>query len=310
MLITLLVANSYKIANHLNNSDAVYIDSLKINSLVSKKGLAIDKVSFTIDTESLDTLNESFFYLSYNTPIKLFIDDLLILDGFISTVNVSSKAVVSFQIADKMEYFLRQSFVPSIASVCQNQIYSKFCGLRALDFHLLATQVEINCLTGFFYYRIDGFKLFIGQNEYDFEPIDGNLHLYDGNSQLYGNLDIPNNLFKNPDNWIGMIVIINGKYKATVTSYTENKFFLSLNYLDKRIIADTLDFYMPCDKTYGTCAVRFNNTNNFWGFPNTGLKLKTYSIFSADSLEYCGSEEAELPQEDCPLDHSLFGVEI
>lgn len=285
MLITLSIANNYKIANHLTDPDATYISSLKINSVSTKKGIATDTYKFTMERDVVDHLDQSFLYLCYDTPADLYIDNILIFKGYINKIDTSAKSIVSLNVTSIMNWQLQQFAAPQIDSLCQNQVYSENCTLIKEDFSYVFTTVDINCFTG-----------------------EVTLDTLGGYATLGGNTGTGNDLFLDTSMWWNAFVIINGIYKTTVVNVIDGKIFLGLNYMDMNITTTSLVVYLKCDKTYGECYSRFNNTRNFWGFANTGRKISTIDIFSASDLEYCGQELANQDFEYCSTDVSIFGI--
>jgi len=79
MLITLAIANKFKLANHFTDETAIYVSSLKLDSISTKKGNAIDTISFTLENAVLDSIDESFLYVCYETIIDVYIDNNLII---------------------------------------------------------------------------------------------------------------------------------------------------------------------------------------------------------------------------------------
>ncbi len=338
MLITLLVANSFKIANHLTDPDATYMSGLIVRSLTSKKGIVSDRLSFSLTTAAIDALEEELMYLCYDTSIKVYLDNKLFLNGYVTKVSSDAKDLVKFEVTSVLNYKLSQPMTPKLDTTCQNQVYSKNCGLDPLKHRIVASDVTVHCLTGYFKMAKSGDNLYIGERtnadildgnlEYhdgnlefidpfgagytviNFTPIDGNENWYDGNLELVDAFAKPNKAFYDIDNWVGTILMLNGKYRSRVTRVENDRVYLFLNYLDKDIVIDTVEMYLACDKTYGICHKRFQNTPRFWGFPNVGKQVATLDIFSADDLTYCGSHEAELPEDTCGTDDNLFGVSI
>lgn len=310
MLITLHVANSFKLANHLMDPEAIYLSDISIKTVTSKKGLIADRLAVVVQMAALDALAESFLYLSYDTAVQVFIDNRLVIDGYVTKISNNTKDEARFGITSVLAYKFKQSMAPKLSTTCNSQIYSVQCGLDVTRHTVQATGIPVHCLTGYFDVIKDGETLIIGNTVLEFYSYDGNKHLYDGNTKLVDAETQLNPLFLDPTVWAGMIVVINGKYKTRVTKLEGSKAYVTLNYLDQTIVAETMDFYLACDKTYGVCYKRFKNTRNFWGFPNVGKQVKTVDVFSADNLTYCGSDEAELPKEACPTDSSLFGVII
>lgn len=290
MLITLQFAD-FKIANHMTDPSAVYISSLDIRSFSTKKGVAADKFQFTIPMEALDALNESFAYLIYNTPVKLYLDNKLTINGQVSEISIQASNVVNFSVESMTAWHLKQMFSPSVEAGCQNQTYSKHCGLSPVDFSYHFTTVEIDCMTGYADIQMLPAGIILGGN---LAPIANN-----NNSQFF---DLAS--------WVQAIVVINGKYKSRVVKVADDKIYFAMNYMDSKVTTVTLDVYLKCDRTYGVCYSRFDNSHNFWGFPNVGRKVSTFDIFSATSLEYCGEELVGGPLESCTTDTSFFGINL
>jgi len=240
----------------------------------------------------------------------VYVDNLLAISGYVTKVSSNAVDVVKLEITSLLAYKMKETATPKLSTTCQSQVYSKMCGLEPDRHRMTVTNVPISCLSGFFNILKGAETISIGDTTVEFIPIDGNLRLYDGNLTHIDTLTQTNFKFYNLDIWVGMIVIINGVYRTKVTKIIGDKAYIAMNYLDMETTANTIDFYLPCDKTYGICHKRFNNTARFWGFPNVGKQVNTYDIFSADNLTYCGSDEAILPKDDCPLDDNLFGVII
>lgn len=287
MLVTIQVANDYKIANHYTDVDAIFVSSLSIVSLSTKKGIATDSFRFSIEKAVLDHLDETFTYLCYDTPISIFIDNILVLSGIVDKVNTSSTKVVEFDIVSIMQWQLEQFVAPSVSALCQNQVYSTNCGLDQNSYKYTFTTVDVNCFTGAI-----------------------SLDTLGGTVTLGGNTGAGNSAFLTRDMWWNAIVIINGKYRTTVVNVTDTDIYLGINYMDMNVTTVSLEVYLKCDKTYGECYSRFNNTQNFWGFSNTGRKLQTFDIFSATALDYCGEELVIQDPLSCDTDFNIFGVDL
>ncbi len=285
MLITLHIANSYKIANHFLDVEATYVSSLKINTISTKKGIATDNIKFSIEKEVLDYLGESFTYLCYDTPIDVYVDNYLLFKGYIDKLNTSSKNTVEIEVKSIMEWQFKQFVSPMISGRCQSQAYSENCTLDKNDFKYDFTTVNIDCFTGAV-----------------------SLDTYRSIATLGGNSGVGNDIFLDKAMWWNAIVIINGKYRTTVVNVTDENIYLSINYLNLLITTVSLTVYLKCDKTYGECFSKFNNTKNFWGFANTGRKATTIDIFSATELTYCGEHLAETEFVYCATDFSIFGI--
>jgi len=286
MLVTIQVANKYKLANHYMDEQAVYVSSLKIDTISTKKGIATDTFKFVIEKEVFNSLGETFTYLCYDTPVKLYIDNVLVISGYVSKLNTTAKNQVTLDVASIASWQMTQFLSPAIASSCQNQTYSENCTLDK-DIHKFEfSTVDIDCFTGSIDIGVSGNEITLG-----------------GNVSSNGN-----SLFLNLSNWWNAIVIINDIYRTTVVNVSDNKIFLGLNYLDMAVTTVSLVVYLKCDKTYGECYSRFNNTKNFWGFANNGNQVQTFDIFSASSLEFCGDELQEQTYIECDSDFNLFGV--
>ena len=186
-----------------------------------------------------------------------------------------------------MQWQLQQFVSPSIDTLCQNQVYSENCTLIKEDYNYVFTTVDINCFTG-----------------------EVSLNLLGGYATLGGNTGIGNDLFLDRELWWSAIIIINGKYRTTVTNVTDTAIYLGINYMNLDITTVSLVVYLKCDKTYGQCFSRFANTKNFWGFANVGRKAQIFDIFSANELEYCGEELVNQDTLTCDTDYNLFGVPL
>ena len=167
-------------------------------------------------------------------------------------------------------------FVPEIAATCQNQLFSKMCGLSKSNFVGSDTNINIDCLTGVMDYTTA------------LEAAHGSIE----NLQL-------------------AYVILNGNFKTRVTGVdrVNKKLYLAMNFIDKVITVD-IDIYLYCNKTYGQCYLRFSNVKNFYGFAGKGQSVTNFDIFSATGLTYCGEDAATLPQDDCTTDTNIFGIEL
>jgi len=315
MIITIIIADNVKIANHYLDADAIYVEDLKINNLTAKKGVTIDTFKFSLDKQILDSLQESFMYLCYNTKIELFLSSKKIFTGFIDKIQISEKNLVSFDAYSNLKYQGSQYVVPNIATLCQSQVYSESCALKASEHSFNFDACSLDCFTGKFTVDIDhtnqSISLGGSASTTSSEVADGNAVLFDGNAMLVVCEDILNNsLFLDLANWWGAYVVINNKYRANVVNVTEDGIYISMNYTDQITLTSSVKVYLKCDKTYGNCFSRFNNTQNFWGFANNGRRLATFDIFSATSLEYCGEELADTDFELCNTDFNLFGVNL
>lgn len=291
MLITLQVANTYNIANHYTDDTAIYASDLAFKAVSTKKGIATDRIQFTISKTTIETMSQDFFYLCYDTPVKLLVDGIQIMDGYITKLGHTASNDVVLDISSRITWHMKQFVSPSIESSCQNQVYSLNCGLVKEDYMFHFDGVDIDCLTGFATIDFTSTTVTLG-----------------GATATSGGGN--NAKFLVEDNWNGAYVIINGIYKSKVVSIVNGKVYFAMSYINKLVTATTIDVYLRCDKTYGVCYRQFSNTQNFWGFANTGRNISTYDIFAATNLEYCGDELAETTLEDCPTDYSIFGVEL
>ncbi len=288
MLITIVLADKYKLANHYTDVDATYISSLKIATITTKKGITIDVFKFTIEKEVIDSLGEAFTYLCYDTPIKLYLDNILVHSGYVNKIKTTAKNQITIDVSSIQSWQMKQFLSPAMASSCQNQVYSENCTLDANAYKFDFSTVEINCFTGEASINISGGSITLG-----------------GNTSSNGNAQ-----FLDLSKWWNAIVIINGVYRTTVVNVTEDKIFFGLNYLDMTVTTVSLTVYLKCDKTYGECYSRFSNTKNFWGFANNGNKIQTFDIFSASSLEFCGDDLQNQDYLECDSDFNLFGVDF
>lgn len=288
MLITLAIANKFKIANHYEDTSATYISSLSINNVTTKKGVAIDSISFTLEEVVFDSLNESFFYICYETPVNVFIDSHLVIAGYIDTITSTSDNKINFNISSIMKWQYQQFLAPAIEGSCQNQVYSENCKLNKDTFNYQFTTVDIDCFTGKVNLAIGSSSITLGNNT----------------------SSTGNRLFLNRQNWWNAIVIINGIYRTTVVNVTSDAIYLGINFLDLKLTTVSLIVYLKCDKTYGQCYSRFNNTQNFWGFANTGNQVQTIDIFSGSNLTFCGIELQNQDFEACDIDFSIYGVDL
>lgn len=288
MLITLAIANKFKLANHFTDETAIYVSSLKLDSISTKKGNAIDTISFTLENAVLDSIDESFLYVCYETIVDVYIDSNLIIAGYIDTLTSTSDNKINFGISSVMKWQYQQFLAPALAGSCQNQVYSTNCKLNADSFNYQFTTVKINCFTGKVALTITEPNIILGDNV----------------------SSTGNSLFLDRQNWWNAIVIINGIYRTTVTNVTDDAIYLGINFLDIKLTTVSLTVYLKCDKTYGQCYSRFNNTKNFWGFANTGNQVQTIDIFSGSNLTFCGIELQEQDLIACDIDFSIYGVDL
>lgn len=286
MLMTILLANKYKIANHYMDPEATYISSLGDQTISTKKGIATDTFKFTVEKDVIDFLGETFTYLCYDTPAKVYLDGVLIISGYVTKLSTTAINQITIDVSSIMKWQMAQFLSPAISGLCQNQVYSENCGLIATDYSASFTTVEIDCFTGSADISISGGVVTLGGNA------------------------TASSIFSDLDMWWNAIVIIDGVYRTTVASVTDDKIYFGINYLDMMATTTTLTVYLKCDKTYGECFARFSNTKNFWGFANTGNKVQTFDIFSASNLTFCGDELQEQAFEPCDTDFNIFGINI
>lgn len=314
MRITITVAN-ISIANYYKEG-STYVSSISINSISSKKGLAIDSLVLSLDTEVLNVLNLQMIYLFYNTLINVYVEESLVLAGYVSKINNTSDSQVKLDITSTYNWHSKQFVAPSINALCQNQIYSKNCGLNATNFKISFSNVKLNCFTGSVSLSIDktAHTITLGDSTTSIDVdnlADGNLSLYDGNTTTVSAVSVINNpMFYERSNWWNTIVIVNSHYRGSIVNVTDKAIYLDINYLNLEVQLDTVDIYLKCDKTYGDCYSRFNNIQHFWGFPNNGKLLNTIDIFSAENLDYCGEDIVDQEFEYCDTDFNIFGVNL
>jgi hypothetical protein len=311
MLITIHIAD-FKLANHYINPEAIFVSDFKLRVVKTKKGLASDNLTFTLHKDIFDTMNKSFAYSCYDTPVKIFIDDENIFDGYISKLSTEKTNRVKFEINSLSKWFLAVDATPKITTYCQNQLGSANCGIEPKEYKYSFTNVHIDGFTGLVTLSIDKVaeEITLGSSTSQATNIyDGNEELYDGNNIYTITTKVVNNpVFLELENWVNAIVIIDNEYKTNIVNVTKDAIYLVLNFTNTKLVAGTLDVYLKCDKTYGQCYKRFNNVSNFFGFANSREDISTIDIFSATNLVYCGQEEQEFL--DCPFDNNLYGVEV
>jgi hypothetical protein len=289
MLITIQVANSaLKLANHLDDPEAIYVSELNIQSISLKKGLAQDRFGFSIPTRVLEHINMVGLGFFYDTPIKVYVQGQSIFSGYIDKIEDRGNGIVNLDVASSHTYTLKQSMSPNLHQTCQNQIYSYNCGLNAYSYSCEATDVELTCFDGSIPYTVNQTDLFL-----------------DGQHCI-----VQTPAFYNKNNLINAFVIINGIYKSKIIRVSDTHIFLAMKFLDYSFTIESIRLYLACDKTYGLCYKRFDNVQHFWGFPNIGQQLQRIDIFSSTALEYCGEDMADTTLEPCDTDHHLFGVEL
>ena len=293
MLVTLLVANSIKIANHNLDTNASYIDRLIVSSLVLRKGIATDVCTIDIPRQALDEV-DPLVYLTTGNPcdIFVFVEDPFnqpiwtkAMSGYIASVAEKQNDLISLKVASKYSFYQEQSFMPKISHLCQNQIYSSICGLDKNNFSVTFPSVDIDCLTG----------------KVDFSILPTSLTCNGIAVELTGGL-----LNRTSEDLEQAYVILGGMFKSRIIGLTDDAFYLDLNFTDKTI-STSLTIILSCDKSYGTCYKKFSNINKFFGFANIAQQSQNYNIFTSNALDYCGDYE---DQPTCSLDDSLFGVSL
>ncbi len=309
MLITIHIAD-VKLANHYNDIDALYVSDFKLKTIKTKKGLASDDLVFTLHKDIFDSIDRSFIYSCYGSPVKLFLDDILLFNGYIDKLSTERTNRIKFNIKSNIYWFFKTNASPKKTVYCQNQLGAVNCGINVLFYKASFENVPIDGFTGYVSLRIkkDEKEVILGGSSSFMTPIiDGNEVLKDGNLELVQPL-LNTPLLLELENWTNAYVVINGVYKTNIVNIINNAIYLGLNFTDTKLVAETLDIYLKCDKTYGQCYKKFNNVQNFWGFPNNREDIAKVDIFSATNLVYCGQEEQEF--EECPFDHNLYGVEL
>jgi hypothetical protein len=106
-------------------------------------------------------------------------------------------------------------------------------------------------------------------------------------------------------------IVLGGLFNTRVVSIDKvaNKFYVLLNYYDMSITT-SLTAYLYCNKTFGMCYERFNNVKSFYGFPSMSQGVKTFNIFSATNITYCGQNIATTDTASCSSDTNLFGIQL
>lgn len=283
MLITLdFFSGLYRLANHNLDPTAIFIDELKLSGFSVKRGLATDSASVELSKLVLDSVATSLIYLVPNIPVRIdFYDNDSAnfkygIDGYISKTTSSTADNVRLQIDSKVAYHMSQSFVPQVAATCQNQVYSKMCGLDKALFVAQDTSVTIDCLTGVM----------------DYTPALEAVHGSIMNVQLAH-------------------VVLDGNFKTRVTGVdrVNKKIYLALTFASKIVTVD-VGIYLYCNKSYGQCYSRFSNVKNFYGFAGQGQSVRNFDVFSATGLDYCGEDAATLPQDTCSTDTNIFGIKL
>ena len=282
MLVTLEFCNTYRLANHNLDATAHWCSDLNVSGLSIKRGLTTDSANVDISRTTLELMATELIYLVPEVPVKLsFYDNLtetfiLALDGYVSKTVNKTIDIVTLTIESKVSYYFKQYFVPNLDATCQNQVYSKMCGLNKDNFKASKVSTAIDCMTGAMDYTTDL-------------------------QTAFGDID---NLYL-------AHVVLDTHFKTRVVNVDRinNKLYLAMSFYDKVITAN-IDIYLYCNKTYGMCYSRFNNVKSFYGFPSIGQSVKLFNIFSATNISYCGEDIASLPAEACDSDNNLFGVTI
>ena len=293
MLMTLLVANNTKIANHNLDDRATYIEDLSIRNLVIRKGLATDVCNLDIPRAALDQI-DPLIYLTTGNPcdISIFVDDafnlptwLKVMSGYITDIVEKKDDLISLKIASKYSFYQNQFFMPKVSHLCQNQIYSINCSLDKSNFSVTIPNVVIDCLTG----------------KVEFSLLSNSLTCNGITVELTGGL-----LNRTSEDLEQAYVILGGLFKSRIIGLTDEAFYLDLNFTDITITTN-ITLILSCDKSYGMCYKKFSNTRNFFGFANSAQQAKNYNIFTSSALDYCGDYE---DQSVCSLDNTLFGVSL
>lgn len=282
MLVTLEFYNSVKIANHNLDSTATFIDRLEFTGLSIKRGITVDTASLTVSRSIMNDLNLALVCLVMNTPVKVSFYDLNTgafkpaLDGYVAKMANKGVDEVTLSIESKVSFHSKQFFVPTLDSSCQNQVYSKMCGLNRNLFKATSPSITIDCLTGAIDYTTDF-------------------------SSVFGDID---NIYL-------AHIVLGGFFKTRVISIDRlaNKFYVLLNYYDMSLTT-SITAYLYCNKTFGMCHTRFNNVKSFYGFPSIGQGVKTFNIFSATNITYCGQDIAVTDIASCSSDTNLFGIQL
>jgi len=310
MLLTIQIAD-IKLANHYLDPEAIYVSDFKLRVMKVKKGLASDNLTFTLHKDIFDSLNKSFIYSCYNSLTKIYIDNELLFNGYVNKISTEKTDRVKFDIQSLTKWYFATDATPKKTAYCQNQLGSINCAIDIEKFSGSFNNVDIDGFTGRIALNIDkaNYTISLGSSSSSFIPIiDGNEQLIDGNIRLY-DPGVNNPMFLELLNWENAYVVINDVYKTNIVNIASDAIYLALNFTNTKLRAESLKVYLKCDKTYGICYSRFNNVQNFWGFPNNREDISTIDIFSATNLTYCGQDnEQEL--EECPNDHNLFGVEL
>jgi len=283
MLVTLEFFNgAYKLANHNLDTSADYINNLVLTNLSVKRGLATDSATVDISKKVIDTLISPLIYLILDTPVKVDFYDTdsdefkYGINGYISKLSNKGTDTITLTISSKISYHMKQGFIPEIAATCQNQLFSKMCGLTKSNFVGSDTGLTLDCLTGSINYT----------------------------STL-------ENIFGSIENLNLAYIVLDGNFKTRVIGVDRinRKLYIALNFMDKTITVD-VDIYLHCNKTFGQCHTRFDNVKNFYGFAGKGQTVKNFNIFTSTGLTYCGEDIAELPSDTCSTDNNIFGIEI
>jgi len=289
MLVTLELSNGIKIGNHNKDADTTYLSDLSIRSISLKSGLASDSINVVIPKSSLDMVSP-LIYLTSNYGIKVFTyinENLeLVLDGMVTRVSHTIKKDISLSIGSKASYYMTQLFLPRIENVCQLQVYSEMCKLDKEEYKLAIPSVPVDAISGLIPYELTDTTFTLGGVSIDISS---------------------KPLFKKKENYTLAFIRLNSVFRSRILSISDNNISIDLNYIDTQVNLD-FEIFLSCDKTFGMCYNRFNNTQNFFGFTNRGKSIKNYNIFTSEALTYCGDYEA--PDDQCLTDKALFGVEL
>lgn len=292
MLVTLLIADTIKVANHNLDTNATFIADLNIPSLALRKGLSSDSCVIDFPIQALDVISPLIYLTTGNScDVSIFVSDnaitpwLKILSGYIASIAEKKDDIVSLRIASKYSFYQNQSFMPKISHLCQNQIYSPICGLVKSNFSVTFPEVVIDCLTGKVLFSMSSTSLTCNGET----------------------MALPNKLLNRTSKDLEQAyVILGGMFKSKILGLTNDAFYLDLNFTDKSITT-SLTIILSCDKSYGSCYKKFSNIKNFFGFANVAQQAKNYNIFTSNALQYCGDYE---DQPVCALDNNLFGVSL
>ena len=288
MLITLELAKNFKIGNHNKDNDTVFISDLKVKSMSLKSGLASDIVEITIPKSALDEVSPLIYLTSYyEAKVFLYFDNNLelVLDGLVTKVSHTIDRNISLRIGSKASYYMKQLFLPRIENVCQLQVYSEMCKLNVDDYKISLSSVPVDAITGVIPYTLTNSTFTLGGVSVDIS-------------------NLP--LFKKKENYNLAFIRFN-TFRSRILSISDTNISIDLNYIDTQVNLD-FEIILSCDKTFGMCYKRFNNTQNFFGFTNKGKTIKNYNIFTSEALLYCGEQKGI--NDECSTDNHLLGIQL